>query len=64
MYNIRPKIVIRQFRLPDDEVSLNTIMNKLNISIIDEKVFQDKGGDLVIYLKYEDYNVSNPLILN
>jgi len=48
-----PRIIGKQFKLPLEEESLNIVYNNENAIIIDEKVFQDKSGDIVIFLKYE-----------
>ena len=49
----RPRVIGKQFKLPLEEESLNIVYNNENAIIIDEKVFQDKSGDIVIFLKYE-----------
>jgi hypothetical protein len=45
----------KQFKLPLEETSLNRIYNLEGIVILDEKVFQDKPGDVVVYLKWEQF---------
>lgn len=52
---IKPRIVGKQFKLPLDEASLNHLYNDEYVDIIDEKVFQDRAGDIVIFVKYERY---------
>lgn len=45
----------KQFRLPLEEARLNETFNIPGIVILEEKVFQDKTGDLVVYLKWEQF---------
>jgi hypothetical protein len=55
MYN---KIIrSKQFKLPLEEQLLNRVYNNQYVTILDEKVFQDKTGDVVVYLKYEELEV-------
>lgn len=63
MYRLpKLKIAAKQFKLPLEEERLNRILNDENITIIDEKVFQDRTGDVVVYLKYEflEQNTEEP----
>lgn len=56
----KPKIIAKQFRLPLDETYLNRVFNNPDVVILDERVFQDKLGDVVVYLKYELYGEEEP----
>lgn len=48
-------IKAKQFRLPIEETNLSRVLNMSNIVIVDKKVFQDKLGDVVVYLEWEEY---------
>jgi len=45
----------RQFKLPLDEHLLNHTYNIPGILILEDKVFQDRAGDLVVFLKWEQF---------
>ena len=48
------KFKIKTFRLPLDEGTLNALLNRETVTIIDKKVFQDKSGDITVYVEYEE----------
>lgn len=55
MRRITKKIKAKQFNLPLEEGLLNRVLNSKDCIILDKKVFQNRGGDIVIYLEYEHY---------
>jgi len=44
----------KQFKLPLEQNVLNETFNIPGILILEEKVFQDRTGDVVVYLKWEE----------
>ena len=59
MRRITKKIKAKQFNLPLEEELLNRVLNSKDCIILDKKVFQNRGGDIVIYLEYE-YHETGP----
>jgi len=55
---ITKKIKAKQFNLPLEEGLLNRVLNSKDCIILDKKVFQNRGGDIVIYLEYEYYEAA------
>ena len=53
------KIKAKQFKLPLEDALLERVYNNPYVTIIDEKVFQDKAGDIVVFLKYEEIETTN-----
>lgn len=49
------KIKAKQFNLPLEEELLNRVLNSKDCIILDKQVLQNRGGDIVIYLEYEQY---------
>lgn len=43
----------KQFRLPIEEEALNRIYNLAGAVIIEKKIFQDRAGDIVVYLEWQ-----------
>jgi hypothetical protein len=48
------RVVAKQFTLPLEEERLNHAYNNPKVTILDEKVFQDRMGNIVVFLKYEE----------
>lgn len=55
MRGITKRIKAKQFNLPLEEDLLNRVLNSKDCIILDKQVFQNRGGDIVIYLEYEYY---------
>lgn len=49
------KIKAKQFNLPLEEELLNRVLNSKDCIVMNKQVFQNRGGDIVIYLEYEQY---------
>lgn len=56
----RKIITAKQFRLPLEEALLNRVYNDPDCVIEIEQVFQDKTGDVTVFLKYRKYETSQP----
>jgi len=43
---------IRTYKLPLEQGALDNVLNLPGVYIQDKKVFQDKSGDITVYLEY------------